>query len=75
MDTGSTDGREEMARESRANWVPPIRSRENIGYAHAVNQGYEATRDVYVATIDNDAVAGRTIEIYREAGAEGGISA
>ncbi len=57
VDNGSTDGTAGIVGEIGGDRVRLIRNQENLGYAPAVNQGFEAARGVYVATINNDAVA------------------
>ncbi|MDP3938056.1 MAG: glycosyltransferase family 2 protein [Deltaproteobacteria bacterium] len=56
VDNGSSDG---SLDEARAIWGEQglyLRNDRNLGYARAVNQGFEASGSDYVATLNNDAV-------------------
>ena len=57
VDNGSRDGSAAMIRDTFGERIRVIRNEENLGYARAVNQGFEAACGVYVATLNNDAVA------------------
>lgn len=56
VDNGSTDGSAAMVRE-RFPTVKLLANTENLGFAPAVNQGIEAARGEWVATLNNDTLA------------------
>ena len=64
VDNGSTDGSVEYLRAER---IPHIALRSNLGFAPAVNLGFFATRSPAVATINADTIVepGAMAELYR----------
>lgn len=57
VDNGSRDNTAAMIRDVFGEKIRVIRNEENLGYARAVNQGFAAAGGVYIATLNNDAVA------------------
>lgn len=60
VDNGSTDGSVEFLRAHYDGKITMIENGRNVGFAEGVNLGIAAARGMFVALLNNDAVAAET---------------